>query len=137
MFTPEGAAMVLAKVRGKNTIGDSLVVCRIAAAGSFGDWAELVNAATGWDTTAEEMQIIARRIVNLARLFNIRHGLTAAMEYPSARYGSAPLDGVHRGKTIIPVWKEALARFYELMGWDRGTGKPLPETIASLGLPEK
>ena len=51
MFTPEGAARVLAKVRGRNTIPDSLVVCRFTQAGSYGDWAELVNAATGWDTT--------------------------------------------------------------------------------------
>ena len=136
MFTPEGAARVLAKVRGRFTIGDSAVVCRLNMSASYGDWAELVNAATGWDTTAEEMQIIARRIVNLARLFNIRHGLTPAMEYPSARYGSAPLDGVQLGKTITPVWKETRTRFYELMGWDRETGNPLPETLADLGLLE-
>ena len=110
-------------VRGRNTIGDSLVVCRLNTGGtSYGDWAELVNAATGWDTTPEEMQTIVRRIVNLARLFNVRHGLTAEMEYPSARYGSAPLDGPNLGKTITPVWKETLTRYYELMGWDRETG---------------
>jgi aldehyde:ferredoxin oxidoreductase len=137
MFTPEGAAMVLAKVRGRNAICDSLVVCRFnTGAASYGDYAELVNAATGWDTTADEMQIVVRRVVNLARLFDVRHGLTPAMEYPSARYGSAPLDGMHLGKTITPVWKETLTRYYELMGWDRETGKPLPETLASLGLPE-
>jgi aldehyde:ferredoxin oxidoreductase len=113
-----------------------LVVCRFNLAGSKEDIAELVNAATGWSVTTEELEQIARRLVNLARLFNVRHGLTSDMEYPSARYGSAPVDGVYLGKTIAPVWKETLARYYELMGWDRETGKPLPETLARLGLPE-
>jgi len=40
------------------------------------------------------------------------------------------------GKTIAPVWKETRTRFYELMGWDRETGRPLPETLADLGLSE-
>ena len=137
MFTAEGAATVLAKVRGRNTIPDALVVCRFNGAGaSDDDWREMINAATGWAMTAGELQQIARRIVNLARLFNVRHGLTPTMEYPSARYGSAPLDGIHLGKTITPVWKETLAHYYELMGWNRETGKPLPETLAGLGLPE-
>jgi aldehyde:ferredoxin oxidoreductase len=136
MFSPEGAARALAKVRGTNAFPDCLVVCRFNLAGSNEDIAELVNAATGWSVNTEELQQIARRLVNLGRLFNVRHGLTSDMEYPSARYGSAPVDGAHLGKTITPVWKETLTRYYELMGWDREMGKPLPETIASLGLPE-
>jgi len=137
LFSAEGASAVLAKARGRNTIADSLVVCRFNGTGSSDkEWSELVNAATGWNLTAEEMAQISRRIINLARLFNVKHGLTPEMEFPSAKYGSAPSDGVNQGKTIIPVWKDALSRYYKLMGWDPETGKPLPETLKDLGLPE-
>ena len=33
-------------------------------------------------------------------------------------------------------WSEMLINYYTLMGWDPETGKPLPETLRSLGLEE-
>jgi len=31
-------------------------------------------------------------------------------------------------------WDEMLRNYYQLMGWDEKTGKPLPETLSSLSL---
>ena len=56
------------------------------------------------------------------------------MEAPSPRYGSAPVDGPAKGKTIVPVLDTMLDSYYQKMGWDRETGKPLPETLKKLGL---
>ncbi len=71
-------------------------------------------------------------MVNLLRIFNIRHVLHA--DAPFARYGSAPVDGSHQGKTIKPVWPEMVQNYHRLIGWDIETGQPLPETLKSLGL---
>ena len=49
------------------------------------------------------------------------------------RYGSTPLDGVAAGRAIMPHWDKMLQNYYKLMGWDE-KGKPLPETLRSLGL---
>jgi aldehyde:ferredoxin oxidoreductase len=56
------------------------------------------------------------------------------MDMPSARYGSAPLDGPYQGITIEPVWQEMLENYYRLMSWDEKTGKPLPENLKRLAL---
>jgi len=135
IFTPEGAATVLARVRGRYMVIDSLCLCRFNGSGmSNDDWAKLLVAATGWDFTGQEMTKFSRRVVNLLRMFNIRHGLTRELERPSPRYSSAPVDGVNLGRTIAPVWEETLECYYESMGWDKKTGEPLPETLADLGL---
>ena len=74
------------------------------------------------------------RIVNLMRMFNFRHGLTKEIEGPSARYGSTPVDGPAKGISIGIHWDEIRDNYYEQMGWDVETGKPLPETLKKLGL---
>jgi aldehyde:ferredoxin oxidoreductase len=74
------------------------------------------------------------RVSNLFRVFNIRHGLTPDLEIPSTKYGSAPVDGPMEGKSIMPKWEEILNEYYRLMGWDRITGKPFPETLKKLKL---
>ena len=44
------------------------------------------------------------------------------------------MDGPVKGKEIMPVWDEMVESYYSRMGWDPKTGKPLPETLRSLGL---
>jgi aldehyde:ferredoxin oxidoreductase len=56
------------------------------------------------------------------------------MEAPSERYASAILKGPSKGKTLLPVWEQALRQYYRNMGWDEKTGKPLPETLKRFGL---
>jgi hypothetical protein len=74
------------------------------------------------------------RIVNLLRVFNIRHGHTAEMDAPSPRYGSAPVDGPSQGKSIMPHWNEARRKYYEEIGWDGDTGHPSEDTLKHYGL---
>lgn len=78
--------------------------------------------------------LVGRRIVNLLRVFNIRHGHTAEMDAPSPRYGSIPVDGPSQGKSIMVYWNELRSQYYEQMGWNRETGKPLPDTLRHFGL---
>ena len=81
-----------------------------------------------------EAMAVGRRAMNQLRAFDIRHGLKKELEIPSARYGSVPVDGPAKGKGILPVWDEMVNQFYSNMGWDPKTGKPLPETLKSLGI---
>jgi aldehyde:ferredoxin oxidoreductase len=72
--------------------------------------------------------------VHQFRAFNFRHGLTKDMEAPSVRYGSTPADGPAEGKAIMPQWDSLRRSYYEQMGWDPETGKPLPDTLRKLQL---
>ena len=77
-----------------------------------------------------------KRIVNLLRLFNFRHGMRPQDERPSKRYGSVPVDGPAKGRDVMEHWPVMLRDYYRLMCWDEQTGKPLPETLTKLGLGE-
>ncbi|MFH1639701.1 MAG: aldehyde ferredoxin oxidoreductase C-terminal domain-containing protein, partial [Chloroflexota bacterium] len=120
--------------KGAAQFEDCLGTCRFTGRTDVKLLCEGVSAATGWDFPALEGMEVGRRIVNLLRAFNVRCGHTAAMDAPSPRYGSAPPDGPSAGKTIMPFWNELRSRYYEGMGWDKETGKPLPETLKRYGL---
>jgi aldehyde:ferredoxin oxidoreductase len=77
---------------------------------------------------------VGRRIINQLRVFNFRHGLTKEIEAPSSRYGSTPVDGPAKGIAIMPHWESIRRNYYQQMGWDPETGRPLPETLEKLGL---
>ena len=50
------------------------------------------------------------------------------------RYSSTPVDGPAEGMGIREHWDAIRDNYYEQMGWDVETGRPLPETLRSLGL---
>ncbi len=124
----------VALTKGSMEFDDSLGTCRFNTQMNLVLEAEAVCAATGWDFTAEEGKTVGLRAVNLMRAFNLRAGLTRALDYPSERYGSTHVDGPWKGIGIKPSWEMMLANYYRLMGWDAETGKPLPETLRNLGL---
>jgi len=113
---------------------DCLGVCRFTTRTNLKLLVQAVSAVTGWDFSIEETMEVGRCIVNLLRVFNIRHGHTAEMDAPSPRYGSTPVDGPSPGKSIMVYWNELRSKYYEQMGWDRETGKPLPDTLRHFGL---
>jgi aldehyde:ferredoxin oxidoreductase len=91
---------------------------------------------TGWNWTLDDAFRVGRRVVNLLRVFNLAHGLSAEDERPSKRYGSVPVDGPAQGKDIMAQWPAMVANYYRRMGWDEKTGRPLPKTLEELGLGE-
>jgi aldehyde:ferredoxin oxidoreductase len=132
LFAPEVTARLVSGTIQRMPLDDCLVMCRFNNRGpgiGMEYLAEILKAITGWDFTGEEASNVGYRAVNLLRAFNIRHGLTRDLDWPSPRYGSAPIDGPFQGITIEPVWNETLEKYYRMMGWDAKTGKPLPETL--------
>ncbi len=132
-FSPWEIAGSHAKLDGWYVFIDSLGACRFTVPDSKLT-IDAVNAATGRELSLKDVMTIGRRTINTLRVFNFRHGLDPNLEAPSPRYGSTPVDGPAAGKSISPYFKWMKSFYFELMGWDPETGKPLPRTLDALGL---
>ncbi|MBI3967916.1 MAG: aldehyde ferredoxin oxidoreductase C-terminal domain-containing protein, partial [Chloroflexi bacterium] len=93
-------------------------------------------AATGWDDfdTAEAFAV-GERVINLERLIACRRGFTKSDEWDvSPRLLEAPPTGRAAGTAFGPHLKALVHEYYDLMGWDKATGRPLSATLERLGL---
>jgi aldehyde:ferredoxin oxidoreductase len=110
--------------------------CLFAMISGLENWRvfDYLNAATGWNKTPDEYMLIGKRVQTLRQMFNVRQGVDpTAFKMPDRLAGVPPLKtGVNAGKTI-PI-EAMVKRHWQLFGWDRETGIPLPETIQELGL---
>jgi aldehyde:ferredoxin oxidoreductase len=132
-FSPWEVPAVNAKENGWLQFVDCLGICSFCCP-NRAMTVEAVNAVTGWDLNLQDSLIIGRRIVNLLRVFNFRHGLNPELERPSVRYCSTPVDGPQKSRAINPFIDFMVHSYYESMGWDGETGRPLPQTLKALGL---
>ena len=115
----------------------------------FGTWglpdimkmsSSAIAAVVGWDDfTAEEAWAVGERAVTLERIFNMHHGLTAEddINISPRLTDPAPADaGPAAGLSIAPYIEGWVRDYYQEMGWERKTGKPLRSTMKRLGLEE-
>ncbi|MFC2059188.1 aldehyde ferredoxin oxidoreductase family protein [Chloroflexota bacterium] len=131
---PQEVSTLVAKTKGSMQFEDSLGVCKFNTLTNIALICGAVNAATGWDINIDEAMAIGRRAVNLTRVFNLRRGISTKIERPSPRWGSIPADSIAIGVDPMADWDKMLENYYELMGWDKKTGIPLPKTLDDLGL---
>jgi aldehyde:ferredoxin oxidoreductase len=91
----------------------------------------MIEAATGWKMTAEELIEVGGRIQATRQMFNAREG-AIRHEMPQRVIGSPPLPrGAAGGKSIDP---ETMAQgYYEGIGYGQD-GVPTAATLESLGL---
>jgi aldehyde:ferredoxin oxidoreductase len=132
-FDPIAVSTQNAKLNGRRQFEDCLGVCRFCMH-DFRMTLDCLRAVTGWELDILDAMDVGKRIVNVLRVFNIRHGLTKEIEAPSCRYGSTPTDGPAKGISIAPHWESIRRNYYQQMGWHTETGKPLPQTLERLGL---
>jgi aldehyde:ferredoxin oxidoreductase len=132
-FSAWEVAAVNAKLEGWFVFLDSLPICRFLAVNPQ-LIVDCLNAITGRGYSLKDVMTLGRRFVNQLRVFNFRHGLDPALEAPSARYGSTPTDGPAKEKAVGPYFQWMKSFYFELLGWDPATGRPLPQTLSSLGL---
>ncbi|MBN1883581.1 MAG: aldehyde ferredoxin oxidoreductase family protein [Deltaproteobacteria bacterium] len=95
---------------------------------------EYLNAATGWNFSADEYLKIGERILSLRKAFNVREGIMAKDSKLHARgIGDPPLtSGPHKGHTVdIDKLEKA---FFDIVGWDYTTGGPTDAKKKELGL---
>jgi aldehyde:ferredoxin oxidoreductase len=133
-FDPVIISTLVAKAKGAMVFEDSLVACRFNTSAQLDLDCQAINASTGWNMNIEDAMNVGRRAVNLARSFNLLHGIGPELDVPSIRYGSTPLDGQSAGRGVMQYWDTMIRNYYNLMGWDEKTSKPLPETLKQLDL---
>ncbi len=93
---------------------------------------ELLRPVTGWDMDWSEGLKAGRRILTMRQAFNIREGLGPDhFQFPK-RFDEPLAAGPAVGHQV--PFTEMRKEYYLAMGWDPETGKPLPETLADLGL---
>jgi aldehyde:ferredoxin oxidoreductase len=97
--------------------------------------AAIVKAGTGWDVTSYELMKVGERALNLARVFNMREGLTAADDTLAPRSRQPTASGALSNAGIdIEELNETIHFTYEMMGWDRETGFPTAGKLEELGV---
>jgi aldehyde:ferredoxin oxidoreductase len=133
-FDGEAVAKYVAGLRGRRNFEDSLGICIFTTRTRLENICRALSAATGWVYTVDEAIRFGRRTAAINRAVSLRCGHTPDMEYPSTRYGSTPVDGPAKGQSVMAQWDKMIETWYRDVGYDRKTGKPLPQTLKDLGL---
>jgi aldehyde:ferredoxin oxidoreductase len=110
---------------------NSLVMCFFANVPT-NETTELLNFATGWDYSVEELMLTGERIWNIKRLINLRLGMQGGSDRLPQHVCNPLEEGGASG--IVPPLDELLERYYEVRGWDSLTGVPSQQTLSRLGL---
>lgn len=100
--------------------------------------ADIVNALSGSNYSAEDIRDCGERVNNIARIFNIREGFTRADDDLPDRIKNEPLmAGGSKGAHIPQAELDfMLDEFYEARGWTK-EGIPTREKLISLGMEEE
>jgi aldehyde:ferredoxin oxidoreductase len=112
---------------------DCLVFCMFVPL-SQDDIVELMRSVTGWNINSFELMKDAERYVTMARVFNVRNGLSKAEDALPKRFftpfTSGPLQGVAPTEAQV---NEGIETYYGMLGWDKN-GVPAPAKLAELGI---
>jgi aldehyde:ferredoxin oxidoreductase len=111
-----------------------LGLCKFIIKGKVGphEAADLVNAALGWDWTADDVLETGERLFNLKRLINIRLGITRADDTLPQRFLNEPRpSGGAEG--VLPDLDLMMQETYRARGWT-AEGIPTQERLAALGI---
>jgi len=117
---------------------DSMIICKFTRAiwNGYDEIAKLYTLVTGIPLTGEELRQAGERMSNLARLFNIREGMTRADDaFLPGRIKKDPIpEGVAKGSVVTQEELEImLDGYYEARGWTN-SGVPTHEKLEELGL---
>ncbi len=131
-FGPEKVRMYKYQME-MRILANCLSICQFPP-WTFTEYADLVQAVTGWDVTIFELAKVAQRALNLARVFNLREGFTASDDWLHPRFFRPQTSGALSKTSVDPSeLKSAISTYYEMMGWDRD-GVPLRGTLHELGI---
>jgi aldehyde:ferredoxin oxidoreductase len=103
----------------------------------FPEMAELYSAATGWETSEDDLRRITRKQLNLEKAFNLlRTNLDRKDDYPTQRALNEPIPSgrVAGWKMEKSDWDKLLDDYYELHGWDKETSYPTRKCLEDLDL---
>ncbi len=96
---------------------------------------ELINAATGWNTSVLEIWLAGERAYDMARAFNAREGFGPQDDALPERLMKALPEGPVAGQVYSEKeFAHALKTFYAMMGWDPDTAAPTREKLEALDI---
>lgn len=101
------------------------------------EMAQWYSAATGWETSVEDLKRMTMRQVNLEKALNLRFtNFDRKDDMPTARDLMEPIKtGSLAGwKIDLEKFNRMLDDYYELHGWDRETSFPKRKTLLDLDL---
>jgi aldehyde:ferredoxin oxidoreductase len=93
---------------------------------------DLINEATGWDYSLEDLLTIGDRAWTLKRVLNNRLGLNQKNDKLPKQLLEPYEDGGAAGY-IIP-FDQMMQKYYRVRGWNPNDGKPTSEKLLELGL---
>jgi aldehyde:ferredoxin oxidoreductase len=95
---------------------------------------DLIYWVTGWKIGFWELIKISEKSINLTRLFNIKHGFTAADDRLPARMFEPLENGAQKGMAIDrEEFQRAVRLYYQIHGWD-DEGIPTLGKLIELGI---
>ena len=113
--------------------GNALLICYFTP-WNLSEYKEIVNASTGWGITTWELMKVGERIMNLARIFNIREGFTMQDDWLPDRFFEPHSSGNLSDKMIEKnKLLEARSVYYAMMGWT-SEGIPTKNKLEELGI---
>lgn len=95
---------------------------------------EILNAATGWDWSIEDLEKAGERGFVLERLINVRDGITRKDDILPKKMTIPAKTGPREGRVPLPHDK-ALDEYYKLRKWDIN-GIPTVKALKEVGLEE-
>ena len=129
-FSYHGQSEMIKKLEDFYSLIDSMVLCKFICLPTIGpilwdELAKLYSTVTGVDVRITDLILIAERINNLTRLFNVREGISRADDDLPKRFKEEPIKkGASEGQTVQKEeFKRMLDKYYELRGWDEN-GNP-------------
>ena len=100
----------------------------------LGHVVELVKAVTGWKTSLFELMKASERALCMARIFNVKTGITPRHDSLPVRFFTPLKKGHYDGKSVPKKeFKDAVKSYYRMMGWDE-SGVPTAEKLAELDI---
>src|SRR5262249_22780624 len=120
--SPEAARLAV-ETEDRAGLLDSIILCKFLRGvftDLFSESADLLTKVTGWDITADELRIVAQRIVTAKKLYNLREGWTAAEDTLPARFLSERLPNGTATGAVLPRERlqEMIQTYYAARGWN-------------------
>jgi aldehyde:ferredoxin oxidoreductase len=139
----EGKAKLVGYFEQLHRINNSMGICHFTTAAvgpqnpGFPEIAEMYSAATGWETTGDDLRRAGKRMLNVEKAFNLLNtNLDRKDDYPPPRCLEEPIPtGPMKGwKLEKKDWDKLLDEYYEVNNWDKKTSFPTRRCLEGLEL---
>jgi aldehyde:ferredoxin oxidoreductase len=96
---------------------------------------DMIEGATGWETSLHEIMLLGERTTTLARQFNVREGFDRKDDcLPDRMFEPLETGSLTGVKLDRDEFEGALDTYYEMMGWDIATGVPRDAKLYQLNI---